>query len=90
MSEATRLTRAYHAPMDDEQLVSVRICNYLHEAQFIKSVLASEGIDADIPDQFMAGVQPGLGGTIGGIRVTVRSSDLERAQQTLAAVIPAE
>jgi len=74
----------------DEQLVTVRNCNYLHEAEFIKSVLESDGIDAEIPDQYMAGVQPGLGGTIGGIRVTVRSSDLERAEQTLAAVIPAD
>ena len=75
--------------MDDE-LVTVRNCNWLHEAEFIKSVLESDGIDAEIPDQYMAGVQPALGAAIGGIRVTVRSSDLERAQQTLAAVIPAE
>lgn len=75
--------------MDDE-LVTVRNCNYLHEAEFIKSLLDADGIDAEIPDQYMAGVQPGLGGTIGGIRVTVRSSDLARAQQALAAVIPAQ
>jgi len=75
--------------MDDE-LVTVRNCNYLHEAEFIKSLLDADGIDAEIPDQYMAGVQPGLGGTIGGIRVTVRSSDLERAQEALAAVIPAQ
>jgi hypothetical protein len=74
----------------DEELVTVRNCNYLHEAEFIKSLLDADGIDAEIPDQYMAGVQPGLGGTIGGIRVTVRSSDLERAQEALAAVIPAQ
>jgi len=74
----------------DEELVTVRNCNYLHEAEFIKSLLDADGIDAEIPDQYMAGVQPGLGGTIGGIRVTVRSSDLERAQDALAAVIPAQ
>ena len=80
--------KAYDPHMDEE-LVTVRNCNYLHEAEFIKSVLEADGIDAEIPDQYMAGVSPGLGGTIGGIRVTVRSSDLERAQQALAAVIPA-
>jgi Putative prokaryotic signal transducing protein len=74
----------------DDQLVTVRNCNYLHEAEFIKSVLEADGIDADIPDQYMAAVQPGLGGTIGGIRVTIRSSDLEKAERTLAAVIPGE
>lgn len=76
--------------MDDEQLVTVRTCNYLHEAELIKSVLDSEGIAAEIPDAYMAGVQPGLGGTIGGIRVVVHSSDLERAERVLAAVVPAE
>jgi putative signal transducing protein len=75
--------------MDDE-LVTVRTCNYLHEAELIKSVLEADGIDVDIPDEHMANVQPGLGGTIGGIRVQVRSSDLERAEESLAAVIPAE
>lgn len=74
----------------DEQIVTVRTCNYLHEAELIKSVLEADGIEVDIPDQHMANVQPGLGGTIGGIRVRVRSSDLERAEQSLAAVIPAE
>jgi hypothetical protein len=74
----------------DEELVTVWNCNYLHEAELIKSVLEAEGIDAEIPDAHMAAVQPMLGAAIGGIRVLVRSSVLERAQQTLAAVIPAE
>ena len=75
--------------MDDE-LVTIRTCNYLHEAELIKSVLEADGIDVDIPDEHMANVQPGLGGTIGGIRVQVRSSDLARAEESLAAVIPAK
>lgn len=74
----------------DEQFATVRTCNHLHEAELIKSVLEAEGIDAEIPDAFMAGVQPALGAGIGGIRVQVRSSDLERAEQALSAVIPAE
>ena len=75
--------------MDDE-LVTVRNCNWLHDAEFIKSVLDADGIHSEIPDEYMAGVQPALGAAIGGVRVLVRLSDLERAQQTLAAVIPAE
>ena len=75
--------------MDDE-LVTVRNCNWLHDAEFIKSVLDADGIHAEIPDEYIAGVQPALGAAIGGVRVLVRSSDLERAQRTLAAVIPAE
>ena len=75
--------------MEDE-LVTVRNCNYLHEAELVKSVLDAEGIDAEIPDAFMAGVQPMLGAAIGGVRVLVRATDLERAEQTLAATVPAE
>ena len=75
--------------MDDE-LVTVRNCNWLHDAELIKSVLAADGIPSEIPDEYIAGVQPALGAAIGGVRVLVRLSDLERAQQTLAAVIPAE
>jgi hypothetical protein len=75
--------------MDDE-LVTVRNCNYLHEAELVKSVLEAEGIDADIPDAYMAGVQPMLGAAIGGVRVRVRATDLERAEQALAAIVPAE
>ena len=76
--------------MGDEALVTVRSCNYLHEAELIKSVLEADGIDVEIPDEHMANVQPGLGGNIGGIRVQVRSSDLARAEESLAAMIPAE
>jgi Putative prokaryotic signal transducing protein len=76
--------------MGDEALVTVRICNYLHEAELIKSVLDADGIDAEIPDAYMAGVQPALGAAIGGIRVVVHSSDLDRAQQALTAIAPAE
>lgn len=75
--------------MDDE-LLTVRTCNYLHEAELVKSVLEAEGIDAEIPDAYMAGVQPALGAAIGGIRVQIRSSDRDRAEQALTAIVPAE
>jgi len=80
---------AYDRPMDEE-LVTVRNCNWLHEAEFVKSVLDADGIDAQIPDEYIAGVQPCYGAAIGGVRVQVRSADLERAQQSLAATIPVE
>ena len=76
--------------MGDEALVTVRICNYLHEAELIKSVLDAEGIEAQIPDAYMAGVQPALGAAIGGIRVVVSSLDHDRAEMALAAMVPAE
>lgn len=76
--------------MGEEELVTVRTCIYLHEAQLIKSVLDAEGIDAQIPDAYMAGVQPALGAAIGGIRVVVNSLDLDRAEMALAAMVAAE
>lgn len=75
--------------MDDE-LVTVRNCNYLHEAELVKSVLDAEGIHAEIPDAYTAGVHPAMGAATGGVRVLVHSSDLDRTEQALAAIVPAE
>ena len=72
--------------MSDE-LVPVRHCLWLHEAHFIVSVLDVEGIDAVIPDEYVLGVRPELGYALGGVRVLVRASDLDRANETLAAVV---
>lgn len=72
--------------MSDE-LVTVRSCNWLHEAEFVKSVLAVEGIEADIPDEHTMSVQPLYGAAIGGVRVRVRSEDFARATAALAAVL---
>lgn len=71
----------------DDQLVTVRSCNWLHEAEFVKSVLAAEGIEAQIPDEYTMGVQPLYGAAIGGVRVMIRSQDLTRAIDALGAVL---
>lgn len=63
--------------------VTIRNCHWLHEAQSVKSVLAAEGIDADIPDEQTVAVQPG----IGAVRVVVRAEDAARASAVLNAVI---
>jgi len=68
------------------ELVTIRNCSSLQEAQFVKSVLAADGIDADIPDEYMLGVQP-VALAIGGGRVLVRAEDVERANATLNAVL---
>jgi hypothetical protein len=68
------------------ELVTIRNCSSLQEAQFVKSVLAADGIDADIPDEHMLGVQP-VALAIGGGRVRVRAEDVERANATLNAVL---
>lgn len=65
-----------------DEWVVVRNCGYMHEAEMIVAVLDAEGIDAFIPDAQMAG---GIGFTvlIQGVRVLVRASDLEEANETL-------
>lgn len=72
--------------MDDE-LVTVHNGIYLHEAEFIKSVLEADGIQALIPDAFTVGVDPALSVPLGGIRVLVAKRDAERAAATLRAVV---
>lgn len=75
-----------------EEWVVVRNCGWLHEADVIVAVLEAQGIDAFIPDSHMASIRPELSGFLGGIRVLVRESDLELAQEALAeeeeAVLP--
>ena len=70
-------------PASGDEWVVVRNCNWLHEAHFVKSVLEGDGIEAQIPDQHILGVQPLYGAAIGGVRVLVRSGDLERAVEVL-------
>lgn len=69
--------------------VQVHNCNWLHQAQFLKSVLESEGIDVQLPDEHLLGVQPFYGAAIGGVRVMVRPADLQRATELLESVADA-
>ena len=66
-----------------EELVEVRRCNWLHEAQFLKSVLEGAGIEASIPDEYTLGIQPLYGNALGGVRLLVRAGDLEKASEVL-------
>ena len=65
------------------ELVVIRTCASLQEAELVKSVLESEDIHAEIPDEYAAGVQPFYGTTLGGIRVLVGANDIERAEALL-------
>ena len=71
--------------------VEVRNCNWVHEAQFFRSVLGSAGIEVFIPDEHTLSVQPMYGAALGGVRVLVRSVDRDRAAELLdAAAVAAE
>ena len=62
-------------------------CTWLHEAQFLKSVLESAGIVATIPNEYVLGVQPFYSNLIGGANVLVQADDLPRAREVLDSTI---
>jgi putative signal transducing protein len=70
----------------EREWVQVRNCNWLHEAHFVKSVLESEGIEVQIPDEHTAGLQPGIATALGGIRVLLPAAQRAFAVEVLAAV----
>ena len=59
---------------------------WLHEALFLKSVLASAGIEAMIPNEYTLGVQPLYSNLLGGAQVLVRAEDRTRAEELLRSV----
>jgi hypothetical protein len=67
----------------DQEWVEIRSCSWLHEAQFIKSLLDGAGIEAFIPDEYTLGVQPLYAPALGGVRVLVRAHELSRASEFL-------
>jgi hypothetical protein len=66
----------------------VRSCSSLHEAEFVKSLLEAEGVEARIPDEFAVGANPGFTNMLGGVRVVVDADQLERANEILDAPEP--
>ena len=72
-----------NSPQMSEELVEVRRCTWLHEAQFLKSVLEAADIEAFIPDEYTLGVQPLYANVLDGVRLLVRAGDLERASEIL-------
>ena len=70
--------------------VEVRSVPWLHEAQFLKSVLDGAGIEALIPNEQTLGIQPLFGNLLGGVRVLVRPEDLERATELLDSATPVQ
>jgi len=72
--------------------VEVRSCTWLHEAQFLKSVLDAAGIEALVPNEHTLGVQPLYANLLGGAQLWVRPGDLERATELLdsEAVLPVD
>ena len=67
----------------EREWVEIRRCMWLHQAELIRSVLESAGLEVLIPNEHTIGVQPLLGIGLGGVPLLVRSSDAERAEKLL-------
>lgn len=68
---------------EPDEWVLVRNCTTVHEAVFLRSVLEGSGIECFLPDEHTASIRPELSMLLGGVRILVRSSDLERAEGAL-------
>ena len=67
----------------NDDWVTVRTCIWGHQADLIRSVLEGSGIEVFIPDERMGTLRPHLLLGTGGVRVQVRASDAERANELL-------
>ncbi|MDF1497700.1 MAG: DUF2007 domain-containing protein [Patescibacteria group bacterium] len=64
------------------EIVIIKICDDLMEAEVYKSKLESEGIKSFI-DAGVACINPLLTNAVGGIKLLVRDDDVERAKRIL-------
>jgi len=72
----------------DQDWAVVRNCTWLHEAEFVRSLLESEGLDVQIPDEHTVSVDPGYINMLGGVRVMVHADQLSRANEVLDSSAP--
>ena len=63
-----------------EKLVTIAKYHFVDMAQIAKLTLMSKGIDSFLADEFMSSYLPIA---MGGIRLQVRESDVERAKEIL-------
>lgn len=64
-------------------MITLTTVVYIHEADLLCLRLAENGIQAFIPDQHLATIQPLYSNAMGGIRIQVSEADLEKAQAIL-------
>jgi hypothetical protein len=70
-----------------DELIVIRNCASLQEAELVKSVLEADDIHTEIPDEYAAGMQPFYGVMQAGVRVMVSAIDEARARDVLAATM---
>jgi hypothetical protein len=70
-----------------DEWTEVWSCAWLHEAEFFKSILEVEGVNAFLPDEYTLGVDPGLAPAFGGVRLLVRGHDAVRAREIIESTV---
>jgi hypothetical protein len=65
------------------ELVTIRTCKDVQEAQLVRSMLEAGGIRAFIPDEHAAGLYPPMVLDTNGVRVQVSSEDADLARELL-------
>lgn len=68
--------------MTDRNWITIKTFSYLSDAAIIRSFLESEGIETFLQDEFVGSIYPAPD-AIGGIKLQVKSSDLERTIELL-------
>ncbi len=69
--------------MKEDRFVTILTFVYPHESGIPCSLLESEGIECFMRDEMTASVQPFYSNAIGGIKLQVRESDVQRAIEVL-------
>lgn len=68
------------------QLITVAVFQYTSEAHIFRGKLESEGIKAILFDDMIIDVDPLYSNAIGGVKLKVYESDVERAKQIIAKI----
>jgi len=69
--------------MENEKFITVLTVSYAHEVAIIQGRLESEGITCFVQDELTVQVNPFYSNAIGGVKLQVLSSDLNRAVEIL-------
>ena len=78
-------------PLPQEKTVVIRICHDVMEANLVKSVLQSNGIECFITNENFATLMPVYNSMMGGmIKILVMEHDAEQARSILAETHPQE
>lgn len=88
-AEIKSIGLAFHISVGlDKKMITIAKVSYIHEADILCMQLEEVGVKAFIPDQNTASIQPLYSGAIGGIRIQIHDSDLDKARELLGESTP--